>query len=131
MVSYFNGIKTTEDKIFHEKMAKREERHASAYQYGIGADAPAIYKVPEDVHLDMPDPYRSTDHYTTTMGHKVQHKFEDTNVYFGIVDHPVFGPIVGLIATEEIDVDEEIFVNYGYGLEDGPKWYRDLHDDYN
>ena len=40
----------------------------------------------------------------------------------------MFGVIVCLIAVKDIEVDEELFVNYNYGLEDAAKWYRDLYD---
>jgi histone-lysine N-methyltransferase SETD7 len=131
LVSYFNGIKTTEAQMFHEKMTEKEELYASAYYFGLGANAPEIYNVPEDIELDIPDPYRSTDEYTATLGHKVNHKFEQTNVEFDTTDHPVYGVIVCLIATEDIDIDDELFVSYNYGLDSAPQWYRDLHDEYD
>ena len=131
LVSYFNGIKTTEAKIFHEKMTEKEELHAAAYYFGLGAYGPKIYNVPEHIELDIPDPYRSTNVYTATLGHKVNHKFEETNVEFDFTDHPVYGVIVCLIATEDIDVDDELFVHYGYDLDAAPQWYQDLHHQYD
>ena len=129
LVSYFNGIKTTDEKIFHKKMTDEEEEHAGAIYFGLGAEAPDIYNIPENLELDIPDQYRSVDNYRTTLGHKVNHKFEDTNVEYKIVDHPVFGVIVCLIATEDIDVDDELFASYNYGLDEAPQWYKDLHDE--
>ena len=128
LVSYFNGIKTTEAKMFHDQMTDEETEHASAYYYGLGAYGPKIYKVPKNIELDMPDPYRSVAVYRSTLGHKVNHKFDvDANVEFDYVDHPVFGVIVCLIATKDIDDDEELFANYNYGVEDAAQWYRDLY----
>ena len=129
LVSYFNGIKTTEEKMFHEKMTSEEESHAAAYYFGLGSNVPAYFNIPEEMELDIPDPYRSVEEYRTTLGHKVNHQFDPrTNVEFDTVHHPVFGVIVCLIASKDIEVDEELFVNYHYGLEDAAQWYRDLYD---
>ena len=79
--------------------------------------------------LDIPEHYRSIIEYRTTLGHKVNHKFEDTNAEQETVKHPVFGVIACTVATKEIDVDDEIFINYNsYDLEDAPDWYRALYN---
>ena len=130
LVSYFNGIKTTEKKMFHDNMTDREVDHVGMYYFGLGGGAPRIYNVPKKIMLDIPDPYRSIKFYRTTLGHKVNHKFDvDTNVEFDFVEHPVFGVIVCHIATKDIEVDEELFVNYGYGLENLTGWFKDVYDD--
>ena len=63
--------------------------------------------------------------YRTTLGHKVNHKFEGINAEFETVDHPVHGGIVCLVAATEIDVDDEIFAHYRYSVEQAAEWYRE------
>ena len=129
LVSYFNGIKTTEDKMFNDNMTDEESADMAKYYFGLGANVPKLYNIPKEIELDIPHPYRSVEEYTTTLGHKVNHMFDiNTNTEFDSVDHPVFGVIVCHIAVKDIEVDEELFVNYNYGLEDAAKWYRDLYD---
>ena len=48
-----------------------------------------------------------------------------------MVKHPLFGVIVAIIATEVIEEDEEIFVDYNYALDEGsPAWYKEAHEKY-
>ena len=74
MVSYFNGVKTTEEDMFHDNMTAAEVEHAGAYYFGLGENVPNSWGVPEDMMLDIPDPYRSIIEYRTTLGHKANHK---------------------------------------------------------
>ena len=53
------------------------------------------------------------------------HSFKP-NSKFGRLDHPRFGKIMAIYATEDIDADVEIFVSYGYGMAGAPEWYRNL-----
>ena len=56
----------------------------------------------------------------------MNHKFDDeNNSRFVVVKHPVFGVIVGLVATQEIRRGEEVYVNYHYDPQHGPAWYRE------
>ena len=64
--------------------------------------------------------------YRTTLGHKVNHKFDDeANTWFDVVKHPLFGVIVGLVASRIVKEDDEIFTNYNYDTEAGPEWYTE------
>ena len=85
-----------------------------------------VYNIPKNIELDIPEEYRSVNVYRTTLGHKVNHKFDvDANVEFDYVKHPIFDVIVCLIALQDLEADEELFANYNYGLEDAAQWYRD------
>ena len=43
-----------------------------------------------------------------------------------IIDHPVVGEIPCFVAANEIDEDDEIYVDYNYDVEDVvPEWYVD------
>ena len=128
MVSYFNGIKTTEEKIFDGLKSEKDIEEAGAYYFGLYAEAPKVYKVPKETELDIPDLYRSTKKYRTTLGHKANHKFVN-NVEFEILNHPVFGVIACLVAVVDIDVGEELFAHYNYDLDNAAEWYRKLYRD--
>ena len=79
--------------------------------------------------IDVGSKYRNTAKYQTTLGHKANHKFGDTNVVYDTVYHPVMGGIACLVATKEIDEHEEIFVDYNYDLDSPvPDWYADALD---
>ena len=78
--------------------------------------------------MDIPERYRSVLNYRTTLGHKVNHKFSDeTNSYFEVVKHPLFGVIVALVADKVIRRGEEVFTNYNYNLRTAPDWYRESY----
>ena len=114
--------------MFHDNMTDKEVDHVGMYYFGLGGGAPRIFNVTKKIMLDIPDTYRSIKAYRTTLGHKVNHKFDvDTNVEFDFVEHPVFGVIVCHIATKDIEANEELFVDYGYDLVRCPQWYRELH----
>ena len=85
----------------------------------------------QDLLLDIPFFYRSLAKYRTTLGHKANHKFGQLNTDFMVVDHPVFGGIGGLMATEVIEEDDEIFVDYRYDPQSCPHWYKDDYLEYN
>ena len=68
--------------------------------------------------------------FRTTLGHKVNHLFEGTNTVFDTINHPVHGGIVCLIATEVIDKDDELYVDYLYNVDDEATdlWYKELYE---
>jgi hypothetical protein len=67
----------------------------------------------------------------TTLAHKANHKFEGKNAFYDVVDHPVVGGIACIVAREEIDIGDEIFVDYNYDLEQGvPDWYSDALNEF-
>ena len=102
---------------------------AAAYAFDLGDDVQEMFNISEDILLDIPEGYRSVEDYRTTLGHNVNHMFDEhTNVEFDFVDHPVFGVIVCLLAIKDIEVEEELFVNYNEPLEDAPHWYRELYE---
>ena len=72
--------------------------------------------------LQVPAERRDPGIYCSTLGHKANHRFYRENVGYFRVDHPVWGDIVGLVAVKDIAKDEEIFVNYGYHLQEGFDW---------
>ncbi|XP_023325406.1 histone-lysine N-methyltransferase SETD7 isoform X2 [Eurytemora carolleeae] len=126
LVSYFNGVKTFEENFLFPNLTSEEHWIAQAYYLDLYDMSPTAWNLPKDIVIDIPVQYRSLSQYRTTYTHKTNHKFEDTNVEFDAVLHPMFGPIGCIVATQLIPRDTEIFVNYGYGMEYAPDWYRDL-----
>ena len=87
-------------------MSSEEEVH----NFGLRSNIPSYYNIPSEMMVNTPDHYIRFTEYRTSLGHKDNHKFDT-------VHHPVFG--VCLIAFKDIEVDEELFVNYNYWLEGG------------
>ncbi len=77
-----------------------------------------------DQVVDIPPEYGDTSKFRSTLGHKTNHKFVDTNVAFSHTDSARFGMIASMTTTRDIKKDEEFFLHYGYGIGPGaPRWY--------
>ena len=97
--------------------------------------------------IDIPLALRSVAAFTSTLGHKVNHRFTGTNTDFSLAHHPVFGGVVVLLASTTIlpgqvflrqDTNlkldflasmnrrytQELFVSYGY--HNGEDSYEDF-----
>lgn len=75
--------------------------------------------------LDIPEAFQSVDKYCASLAHKTNHSFLP-NAEFVAYNHPRFGIIPCLLSTHDIEPDEEIFVHYGYDLENCPDWYEEV-----
>ena len=135
LVSYYNGVRTTAEKVIHKEMTTEEREAASACLIDLGGShraTRAIFNISEGTVLDVPEPYRTVEKYRTTLGHKANHMFDDdANAILVTVEHPVFGVISSLLAIKDIEIDEEIFVNYNWPLKSAPHWYRELYEKLN
>ena len=86
--------------------------------------------------MSVPPGKRDVLSYRMTLGHKANHKFYNENVEYYRVDHPLWGDIVGLVASKPIRKGEEIFVNYGYheqkefDWKTSVLWYRKEYTNY-
>ena len=126
LVAYFNGVRVTEDQIYQRNMTKEETYQASRYYFSLGYFTPKSWGIHPEICIDIPERFRSLVNYRTTLGHKVNHKFSDeTNSYFEVVKHPLFGVITALVADKVIRRGEEVFTNYNYNLRTAPDWYRE------
>lgn len=74
--------------------------------------------------LDIPGEFRDFKNYCASLAHKTNHSFLPSAEIDDFV-HPRFGLIPCIVSITEIDVDEEIFIHYGYGLNHCPDWYVD------
>jgi hypothetical protein len=112
-------------------MTREEAVIATAYNLGLGRFAPAHWGYPSDLIIDIGLEYRNMAHFIATLGHKANHRFDAKNAFYDVVDHPVVGGIACVVAGEEIDIGDEIFVDYNYDLEQGvPDWYSDALNDF-
>ena len=66
------------------------------------------------------------DQYNATLAHKANHSFTP-NTKWGRLDHPRFGQVVTIIAIKDIQVGEEVSVNYKYPVFLAPEWYKQCH----
>ena len=74
--------------------------------------------------LDIPEEFRDFENYRASLAHKTNHSFLPSAEIDDFV-HPRFGLIPCIVSQTDIDVDEEIFIHYGYGLNHCPEWYAD------
>ena len=70
--------------------------------------------------------YPRLDQYCATLAHKANHSFTP-NTRWGRLDHPRFGQVVTIIAIKDIQVGEEVSVNYKYPVILAPEWYKQCH----
>ncbi|ORX92275.1 SET domain-containing protein [Basidiobolus meristosporus CBS 931.73] len=113
VASFYNGIRITHEEV--------DARDWSQNDNTISLDS--------DTVIDVPKPYSDTRHYTATLGHKCNHRFEN-NCHYDHYFHPRFGEIKCIRTLRDIDPEEELYVHYDYNSsrEDGqleaPEWYR-------
>ena len=53
--------------------------------------------------------------------------FEMNNADYDTILHPVHGPIACLVANRDINVGDEITVDYLYDVELADEWYQELY----
>lgn len=78
----------------------------------------------KDGTIDIPKAFIDTANYRASLAHKTNHSFMP-NAEFVAFDHPRFGLVPCLLSTHDIEENEEIFVHYGYELDDCPDWYEE------
>lgn len=64
--------------------------------------------------IDIPPSMWDIAVYRASLGHKVNHHFHKTNTVYGTMKHPRFGTIRNVVAIEDIQAGEELFVDYDY-----------------
>ena len=90
----------------------------------------------DDLTIDVPPYYSDIINYRGSLGHKVNNKLDEDeiNAEFGNMNHPRFGLIICIRSIRVIEPGEEIFVDYGYGVEEEdwhPNWYKNMLWDRN
>ena len=55
--------------------------------------------------------------YNASLTHKINNRFHPfINAEFNLMDHPRFGTIVTAVATKDVNVGTELFLDYGYNV---------------
>jgi hypothetical protein len=54
----------------------------------------------------------------------------DGNTEFDIIYHPVYGPSACIMAKQEIQKGEELYVNYNYRVKWAPDWYKKAYKEF-
>ncbi|XP_065059251.1 histone-lysine N-methyltransferase SETD7-like [Rhopilema esculentum] len=114
IVSFYNGV-----RIPHEEVDARDWRFNGN-----------TISLDDEIVIDVPEGYSSTEVYCATLGHKANHSFTP-NAKYDRFDHPRFGRIKCIRTIKSVEADEELTVEYGYdhnGLgknnPEAPQWYK-------
>eukprot|EP00466_Bigelowiella_natans_P014197 jgi/Bigna1/90901/estExt_fgenesh1_pg.C_820051 len=80
--------------------------------------------------IDVPKEYALTTHYCASLGHKVNHSFDEkkVNCEYAHCDHPRFGQIRCIKTLRPIKKGEELLVSYGYDILNVTATYLPLGD---
>ena len=95
-----------------------EDWHDDAYKIMDQTDDEGV--------LDIPETFRSLDHYCASLAHKANHSF-CPNAKFCLFYHPRFGPVPALRSTRQLRQGQEVLVNYEYAFDSAPPWYKELN----
>lgn len=98
LAAFYNGVRMTEN----EARARKEDRRSKYRIHGWNNEI-----------LNIPKISQLIDNYSATLGHKANHAKEATAEY-RYIEHPRFGPIVGLFMLQDAVAGQEILVDYGY-----------------
>ena len=69
--------------------------------------------------------YQSTANYTSTLAHKINHSFK-ANCEWTHALHPCYGKIPAILTLEDLEQGDELFIHYGYDMDEAPQWYADF-----
>ena len=128
-IALYSGLHLTEEQLRIFKAASLLGRET----YTRDDDekyVPTKYlgKVSEcDLTINIPWQRGSLSDYRATLGHKLNHSFKPNCEPSHLLDSPRFGLVRVFFAARDITKGEELFINYGYSAENGPKWYRELY----
>nr|Q7Z0G7.1 RecName: Full=Histone-lysine N-methyltransferase SETD7; AltName: Full=SET domain-containing protein 7 [Halocynthia roretzi]AAM96825.1 lysine methyltransferase [Halocynthia roretzi] len=115
VMAFYNGVRLKQDEV--------ENRDWSQNSNTIS--------LTDDIAIDVPEEYVSTDNYCASLGHKVNHSF-DPNCRYDIYQHPRFGFIKCVRTIRGVSEGDELTVHYTYEHNDGnktreaeaPEWYK-------
>ena len=68
---------------------------------------------------------QSTKNYSATLAHKVNHSF-NPNCEWVHAMHPCYGKIPAIQMSENIQKGQELFIHYGFDMDEAPQWYKDF-----
>jgi len=118
IVAFYNGIRMTpeekspwEDRAYSIVVEWEEKKLAFPFPWVSVAD-----------HMDLPPKYHTSESYTSTLAHKLNHSFVP-NCRWSNMDHPCYGLLPAILTLEPIKEGEELTVHYQMNMEGAPEWY--------
>ncbi len=118
--AYYGGLifNVSEQAVYTDNMTKRDYERVHKN----------VITLTDDLWMNLPFEWWTLDKYRASLAHKVNHSFKKANCQFNTAFNPRFGVVRGVEATRDIQKGEQIFVEYGYPIEDlYPPWYVDLY----
>eukprot|EP00039_Didymoeca_costata_P011082 m.152416 g.152416 ORF g.152416 m.152416 type:complete len:380 (+) comp15055_c0_seq1:166-1305(+) len=106
LVSYYNGVRLPEELV--------NDRTWEENGYTVSIYSGEIDDEEEAMGIDIPPAYREISAYCASLAHKANHS-SCPNSELEFCRHPRFGDIKCIVTLHEIDEDEEITIDYGYG----------------
>ena len=90
-----------------------------------------VIELNDSFTMDVPPNYSNIIDYRSSLAHKVNFKWKESEINgeFADMNHPRFGSVICIRSTRDIEIGEEIYVDYGYGEDEEdwhPKWYKDI-----
>ena len=112
IVAFYNGIRMTpeekspwEDRAYSIVVEWEEKKLAFPFPWVNVAD-----------HMDLPPKYHSSEQYTATLAHKLNHSFVP-NCRWSNMEHPCYGLVPAILTLEPIKEGEELTVHYQMNME--------------
>ena len=100
-VGFYNGVRMPD----LESKIRLEDRKSP---YRMDND----WATPKEI-LNIPEEFRSEDKYNATLGHLINHS-QTPNCWYAMIDHPRFGKIRSIVLLQDVEANDELFVDYGY-----------------
>jgi len=115
LVAYYHGVrmKASDGDIFEKSTG-----------YAIFLEWEIELRKISDV-LDIAPQHQSTANYTSTLAHKINHSFKP-NCEWNHALHPCYGKIPAITTLEDLKQGEELFIHYGFDMDEAPQWYQDF-----
>lgn len=112
--------------FYHGLYYKLGERSSNTnFDYQIFLD---WVRAPKSAYLDIPLELTDVDHYTASLGHKVNHSFQPNCEYVPFY-HPTFGSqVLAVRSLRQLARGEELTCNYRYDVDDAPDWFVNMLD---
>ncbi|TRY64354.1 hypothetical protein TCAL_03641 [Tigriopus californicus] len=129
-ITLYSGMYFTKQQIElynNRTAAARAARNATADDMWYDSKYHGSMPECQGATITIPAHLGSMDSYRATLGHKLNHQFKPNCAYGGVLDSPRFGFIRAFFTLRDIKKGEELFINYGYSTETGPKWYTELY----
>jgi len=115
LVAYYHGLRMNacDENIFEKSTG-----------YAIYLEWEIELRKTSDI-LDIAPQYQSTENYTSTLAHKINHSFKPNCEWIHAL-HPCYGKIPAITTLEDLKDGDELFIHYGFDMDEAPQWYLDF-----